>query len=57
MPGLAALSAGASRIHVRYAQTPAGAQIAFTTADPALIAALHRWFAAQVSDHGHDARM
>jgi|SRR5581483_10693689 len=57
MPGLAALSAGASRIRVRYAQTSTGAQIAFTTADRSLIAALHRWFAAQVADHGDDAMM
>jgi hypothetical protein len=57
MPGLAALSAGAKRISVRYASLPAGATIAFRTMDPALIIALHRWFAAQVSDHGHDAMM
>ena len=57
MPGLAALSAGATRISVHYAKLPDGAAIAFRTSDPLLIAALHRWFAAQVSDHGHDAMM
>ncbi len=57
MPGLASLSAGAKRITVRYAVLPQGASIAFHTADSELIAALHRWFAAQVSDHGHDATM
>ncbi len=57
MPGLAALSAGAKRISVRFATLPAGATIAFRTMDRGLITALHRWFAAQVSDHGHDAMM
>jgi len=57
MPGLAALSAGAKRIAVRYAPLSEGATITFRTADPRLISALHRWFAAQVSDHGHDAMM
>jgi len=57
MPGLAALSAGAKRIAVRYAPLAEGATITFQTADPRLISALHRWFAAQVSDHGHDAMM
>jgi hypothetical protein len=57
MPGLAALSAGAKRISVRYAALAEGATITFRSADPGLISALHRWFAAQVSDHGHDAMM
>lgn len=57
MPGLASLSAGAKRISVRYVALRDGATITFRTADAALIAALHRWFAAQVSDHGHDAMM
>ena len=57
MPGLASLSAGAKRISVQYMALPQGASIAFRTADAALITALHRWFAAQVSDHGHDTMM
>jgi hypothetical protein len=57
MPGLASLSAGAKRISVQYAALPQGASIAFRTTDASLISALHRWFAAQVSDHGHDAMM
>ncbi|MEM8531164.1 MAG: aspartate carbamoyltransferase [Chloroflexota bacterium] len=55
MPGLADLEAGAERITVDYAELPDGAQIRYTTADPALIDAIHDWFAAQVSDHGHHA--
>ncbi|HEX5275100.1 MAG TPA: hypothetical protein VFW34_07480 [Candidatus Rubrimentiphilum sp.] len=57
MPGLASLSAGAKRISVHYAPLSDGATITFRTSDAGLIAALHRWFAAQVSDHGHDAMM
>lgn len=57
MPGLAELSAGATRIVVRYSQLDDGARIDFRTTDPQLVTALHRWFAAQVSDHGHDAMM
>jgi len=55
MPGLASLSAGSKHIMVRYSALADGAAIAFQTLNPALITALHRWFAAQVSDHGHDA--
>jgi hypothetical protein len=57
MPGLASLSAGAKRISVHYTELSDGAAIAFRTTDAGLIAALHRWFAAQISDHGHDAMM
>jgi hypothetical protein len=57
MPGLASLSAGAKRISVRYTELSDGAAIAFRTTDAGLISALHRWFAAQVSDHGNDAMM
>ncbi len=55
MPGLKELEAGASRIETRYAELPAGARIAYSTEDPALVSALHQWFAAQLSDHGDDA--
>jgi hypothetical protein len=55
MPGLAALRVGAGQIDVQYASLPNGAQIQYTTKNPALIAALHQWFAAQLSDHGHHA--
>jgi len=55
MPGLAALRAGAGHIDVQYVPLPNGAQIQYTTKNPALIAALHQWMAAQLSDHGHHA--
>ncbi|HEY1012217.1 MAG TPA: hypothetical protein VGE07_05880 [Herpetosiphonaceae bacterium] len=55
MSGLAALSAGASAIRFDYVPLPTGGQITYTTSDQALITALHAWFGAQVTDHGHDA--
>ncbi|MEV0999873.1 hypothetical protein [Nonomuraea sp. NPDC050202] len=55
MPGLRELAAGHDRIDVRYADSPAGAQITYTTSDASLIKALHAWFDAQVSDHGRHA--
>ena len=57
MPGLAALQASGGRVRVLFSALPDGARLTFTTADPALVAALHRWFAAQVADHGSDAMM
>lgn len=56
MPGLKALQAGASQIKVSYAPLPAGAEITFVTTDLHLLTALHRWFGAQLSEHGADAR-
>jgi hypothetical protein len=55
MPGLRALHAGAKRIGVRYADVARGAKIVYATRDPALVAAIHAWFKAQVSDHGAHA--
>lgn len=56
MPGLKDLQAGASRIKVSYATLPSGAEITFETTDLHLLTALHRWFGAQLSEHGSDAR-
>jgi hypothetical protein len=55
MPGLTELAAGAAKITFSYVALPNGAQIAYETTDPHLIDALHRWYAAQLADHGHDA--
>jgi hypothetical protein len=56
MPGLADLKAAKpGRIAITYKDIEGGAQLAFKTSDPALIAALHKWFDAQLSDHGKDA--
>ena len=56
MPGLAELSAAKpGSIAIGYKDVKGGAELSFKTADPVLVAALHKWFDAQVSDHGKDA--
>ncbi|MFI7642565.1 hypothetical protein [Nonomuraea sp. NPDC049400] len=55
MPGLRELEQGHSRIDIRYTEVPDGARITYTTADTSLVAALHAWFDAQVTDHGQHA--
>jgi len=55
MPGVKELSAGAAQVKIEYMALPNGAQITFTTQDIHLITAIHRWFGAQLSDHGADA--
>ncbi len=55
MPGLQELEAGAKEVDIRYSDLPDGAQIEYETKDPALVAALHNWFDAQLSDHGDHA--
>ena len=56
MPGLKELRAGASRIRISYTKLSAGAEITFETTDLHLLTAIHRWFGAQLSEHGADAR-
>ena len=56
MPGLRELQAGAERIRITYRPLPNGGEIRFRTHDLALITAVHRWFGAQLSEHGADAR-
>jgi hypothetical protein len=56
MPGLAELSAGRERIEVVYEEIDAGARLTYRTDDADLLAALHAWFEAQLSDHGAHAR-
>jgi hypothetical protein len=56
MPGLKELQIGASSIKVSYTSLPEGAEITFETADLHLLTAVHRWFGAQLSEHGADAR-
>jgi len=56
MPGLKDLHAGASHIKVSYSALPTGAEITFKTTDLKLLTAVHRWFGAQLSEHGADAK-
>ena len=55
MPGLAELAQGAESMTIDYAELPDGARLTFTTSESYLVAALHRWFGAQLSDHASDA--
>ena len=56
MPGLAELKAAApGQVAIAYKDIKGGAELSYTIANPALVAALHRWFDAQLSDHGKDA--
>jgi len=56
MPGLKDLETGAPHIKVSYSRLAAGARITFKTGDLHLLTAIHRWFGAQLSEHGADAR-
>lgn len=56
MPGLKELEAGAVLITISYSPLPTGAQITFKTTNLKLLTAIHRWFGAQLSEHGADAR-
>jgi hypothetical protein len=56
MPGLRELQAGVKRVAVSYSDVPDGGEITFRTADRHLLTAIHRWFGAQLSEHGADAR-
>jgi hypothetical protein len=55
MPGIKELSQGAARIKIDYSPLPNGGRITFETSDMHLVTAIHRWFGAQLSDHGADA--
>ena len=56
MPGLKELQTGGSKIKVSYLALPEGAEISFSTDDRHLLTAIHRWFGAQLSEHGADAK-
>lgn len=56
MPGLDELrSAEPGQIAIDYREVDGGAELAYRTTDPKKVAALHRWFDAQLFDHGADA--
>lgn len=56
MPGLKELAASASKIKVSYTALPLGGAITFATNDIRMLTAIHRWFGAQLSEHGADAK-
>lgn len=56
MPGLADLrSSKQGQIAIDYRDVAGGAELEYKTTDATTVAALHKWFDAQLSDHGADA--
>ena len=56
MPCLAELKAAKpGQLAIIYREVTDGAELTYKTKDPHLVEALHRWFDAQLSDHGADA--
>jgi hypothetical protein len=56
MPGLAQLEhAKPGEVDIRYQDLDNGGELRFSTRNASLVAALHDWFDAQLSDHGADA--
>jgi len=55
MPGLAEMEKGAANINISYSDLTNGGQIVYSSMDAKLVEAVHRWFQAQLSDHGSDA--
>ena len=56
MPGLKELQAEGADINISYADEPLGGRITFETKNLHLLTAIHRWFGAQLSEHGADAK-
>lgn len=56
MPGVSDLASHHQLITVSYSELPLGAAISFETHDRHLVTAIHRWFGAQLSEHGSDAK-
>ncbi|WP_434660853.1 aspartate carbamoyltransferase [Paraburkholderia sp. A3BS-1L] len=56
MPGLAVLrTAQPGELKIDYRDVCSGGEIVYRSEQPRLVAALHDWFDAQLSDHGDDA--
>ena len=55
MPGLPELEkARPGQLKIEYKEIPTGGQIAYSSVNPEMIDAIHRWFDAQLADHaGH----
>ncbi|MFZ0456047.1 MAG: hypothetical protein WCE54_13085 [Ignavibacteriaceae bacterium] len=56
MPGLKTLKSSRDKYKFEYKVLSDGAQLSFISKDSVVINALHRWFAAQLRDHGSDAK-
>lgn len=56
MAGLHQLMTGYQQINLEYSDIESGGQILYTTDDAEIVTALHRWFDAQLLDHGPHAQ-
>ena len=56
MPGLKILSESGKKYKVGYKELPAGASLTFVSKDSTVVNAIHKWFDAQLKDHGKDAK-
>ena len=56
MPGLHALVMGHDSVSITYSEVERGAAIRYLSRSAALVAAIHQWFDAQLSDHGAHAQ-
>jgi len=56
MPGVSEIESHHRSISVAYSELPLGAALTFKTRDQHLVTAIHRWFGAQLSEHGADAK-
>ena len=56
MLGASELASHHQEITVSYSELPLGAAITFETPNRHLVTGVHRWFGAQLSEHGADAR-
>ena len=56
MPGVSELKGHHAEITVSYLELPLGAALGFKTQNRHLVTAIHRWFGAQLSEHGANAR-
>lgn len=56
MPGLSELKGADQHLVVTYVDLPDGGQLTYIADTPEILDALHRWFEAQLSDHGDHAR-
>jgi hypothetical protein len=57
MPGLTELSRAYPKLKMNYQVLPTGASVKYTSEDPALVAAIHHWFAAQRVEHAAHGEM
>ena len=56
LPGLGALRlAKNGEVAIDYQDVDGGAELVYRVSNPVLVDALHKWFDAQLSDHGADA--